>query len=62
MLSLLFMVGALRINAVFMMVFFTVGLGFLLLAGAFWEQGLNDAVMFTRLCEVSTQTKSESQC
>ncbi|KAF2158495.1 hypothetical protein M409DRAFT_30995 [Zasmidium cellare ATCC 36951] len=51
MLSLVFMVGAVRINAVFMMVFFTVGLGFLLLAGAFWEQGLNDAVLFNRLCE-----------
>lgn len=52
MLSLVFMVGAVRINAVFLMVFFTVALGFLLLAGSFWEMGLNDSVLFYRLMKV----------
>lgn len=53
MLSLVFLVGALRVNVVFVMVFFTVSLGFLLLAGAFWEMGLNDMDLFTKLCQVS---------
>ncbi|EME38267.1 hypothetical protein DOTSEDRAFT_181338 [Dothistroma septosporum NZE10] len=46
-----FMIGATRINFAFMMVFFTVGCGFLMLSGAFWEQGLGDAVLFDRLCQ-----------
>lgn len=53
MVSLVFLVGAVRINAVFMMVFFSIALGFLLIAGAFWEQALRDAVLYDRLLQVS---------
>ncbi|USW58086.1 Putative acetate transporter GPR1/FUN34/SatP family [Septoria linicola] len=51
MVSLVFLVGAVRINAVFMMVFFSIALGFLLIAGAFWEQALGDAVLYDRLLQ-----------
>ncbi|KAK4629055.1 hypothetical protein CLAFUW4_07759 [Fulvia fulva] len=51
MISLIFMVGATRVNFAFVMVFLSAGLGFLLIAGAFWEQGLGDAVMYDRLCQ-----------
>lgn len=52
MISFVFMIGASRINAVFVMVFLSIGLGFLLLAAAFWEQALGDADMYDTLLQV----------
>lgn len=52
MISFVFMIGASRINAVFIMVFLSIGLGFLLLAAAFWEQALGDADMYDTLLQV----------
>ncbi|CAK1358431.1 unnamed protein product [Cercospora beticola] len=51
MISFVFMIGASRINAVFVMVFLSIGLGFLLLAAAFWEQALGDADMYDTLLQ-----------
>ena len=51
-LSLYFMICAVRINAVFFMVFFTIALGFELLAGAFWEFGNGDIDSYNDLLQV----------
>ncbi|KAF7193429.1 Protein alcS [Pseudocercospora fuligena] len=50
-LTLYFMICAVRINAVFFMVFFTIALGFELLAGAFWEFGNGDMDSYNDLLQ-----------
>lgn len=53
MLSLVFLVGALRVNIVFVLVFFTVTIGFFTLSASFWKMGLGEMVLYERLLQVS---------
>ncbi|KAF7185651.1 Protein alcS [Pseudocercospora fuligena] len=53
MLSLIFLVGALRVNIVFVLVFFTVSIGFLTLSASFWKMGLGEMVLYERLLEAT---------